>query len=122
MLFLSSTLAQYFARFGQEGDGGGMKYTYDFTLLSGAAGLMYGYTFVVPAVLWVVLRWFGSESANLLEAWCLYGYANLVWLPVAIASVSPITSESRSPMCGVAFSRVLWMGGCGVRRRRMGFG
>ncbi|TGZ83073.1 Yip1-domain-containing protein [Ascodesmis nigricans] len=91
MLFLASTLAQYFARFGEEGDGGGKRYTYDFTLLSGAAGMMYGYTFIVPAALWVVLRWWGVESANLLELACLYGYANLVWLPVAVASVSPIT-------------------------------
>lgn len=66
---------------------------YDFTLLSGAAGLMYGYTFIVPAVLWGVLKWYGSESASVLECLCLYGYANLVWVPVAVASASPITSE-----------------------------
>jgi hypothetical protein len=52
---------------------------------------MYGYTFVIPSLLWVVLRWYGSESANLLECLCLYGYANLIWVPVAIASASPIT-------------------------------
>lgn len=44
--------------------------------------------------LWGVLKWYGSESANLLECLALYGYANLIWVPVAIASASPITGES----------------------------
>lgn len=68
-----------------------VPYTYDFGLLSGAAGLMYGYTAFVPVALWGVLKWYGSESANLLECLCLYGYSNLIWVPVAIASASPIT-------------------------------
>lgn len=44
--------------------------------------------------LWGVLKWYGSESANLLECLALYGYANLIWVPVAIASASPITGRS----------------------------
>ena len=56
----------------------------------GAAGLIYGYTFVIPVVLYLALRYFGSESANLLECWALYGYGNLVWIPVALISWSPI--------------------------------
>ena len=46
---------------------------------------------LVPIGLFFTLKWFGSESANLLECWCLYGYANLVWIPVALVSWSPIT-------------------------------
>lgn len=57
----------------------------------GAAGLIYGYTFVIPVVLYLALRYFGSESANLLECWALYGYGNLVWIPVALVSWSSIT-------------------------------
>jgi protein YIPF1/2 len=38
------------------------------------------------------LKYFGSESANLLECWALYGYANLIWIPVALISWSPITA------------------------------
>ena len=85
ILFLSSTLAAYFAKVKDQ------PYSYDFGLLSGAAGLMYGYTAFIPAALWGILKWYGSESANLLECLCLYGYANLIWVPVAIASSSPIT-------------------------------
>lgn len=57
----------------------------------GAAGLIYGYTIVIPVVLFGALRYFGSESANLLECWALYGYSNLIWIPVALISWSPIT-------------------------------
>src|SRR6266487_6759549 len=57
----------------------------------GAAGLIYGYTGVIPIALWGTLKWFGSESANLLECWALYGYANLIWIPVALISWSPIS-------------------------------
>jgi len=84
ILFLSSTIAQYFARMKDQ------PYAYDFGLLSGAAGLMYGYTAFIPVALWGVLKWYGSESANLLECLCLYGYSNLIWVPVAIASASPV--------------------------------
>ena len=87
ILFLTGTINQYLASEGKK------HFAYDFKLLSGAAGLVYGYTGVVPAGLWAVLKWYGSESANLLECMCLYGYANLVWIPVAIASISTINSK-----------------------------
>ena len=84
ILFLAGTINRTLAHSGKE------HYPYDFNLLSGAAGLIYGYTGVIPIGLWATLKWFGSESANLLECWALYGYANLVWIPVAIISWSPI--------------------------------
>ncbi|MCJ1321557.1 hypothetical protein MMC15_006902 [Xylographa vitiligo] len=84
ILFITGTISQYLAQRGVE------HFAYDFTLLSGASGLIYGYTFVLPVALWGVLRWFGSEGANLLECWALYGYANLIWIPVALISWSPI--------------------------------
>ena len=58
--------------------------------MTGAAGLVYGYTLVIPMVLFLALRYFGSESANLLECWALYGYGNLIWIPVALISWSRI--------------------------------
>jgi hypothetical protein len=84
ILFLAGTINWKLAHSGKE------HYPYDFNLLSGAAGLIYGYTGVIPVGLWATLKWFGSESANLLECWALYGYANLVWIPVAIISWSPV--------------------------------
>jgi len=87
MLFISSTLADYFSKWS---DKDSEKFKYSFTLLTGAAGLVYGYTGLVPVGLWGVLKWYGSDSANLLECLSLYGYANVIWVPVSIASVSPI--------------------------------
>ncbi|KAI9796007.1 MAG: hypothetical protein M1835_004782 [Candelina submexicana] len=85
ILFLTGTISQYLS---MKGEG---HFAYDFRLLSGAAGLIYGYTGVIPILLWGTLKWFGSESANVLECWALYGYANLIWIPVALISWSPIT-------------------------------
>jgi hypothetical protein len=91
ILFLTGTISQYLAHNGKD------HFAYDFKLLSGGAGLIYGYTGLVPVGLWGVLKWFGSESANLLECVCLYGYANLIWIPVALISWSPIGSKSKQP-------------------------
>lgn len=52
--------------------------------------MIYGYTLVIPIGLFLALRYFGSELANLLECWALYGYSNLIWVPVAMISWSPI--------------------------------
>ncbi|KAI1493493.1 hypothetical protein F5X96DRAFT_184322 [Biscogniauxia mediterranea] len=84
ILFLGGTISQYLASTGQG------PFAYDFKLLSGAAGLIYGYTIGIPVLLYGALRYFGSESANLLECWALYGYANLIWIPVALISWSPV--------------------------------
>ncbi|KAA8611628.1 Protein YIP [Pyrenophora tritici-repentis] len=58
ILFLTGTINQYLARKGEE------HFAYDFKLLSGAAGLVYGYTAFVPVGLWGVLKWYGSEIVN----------------------------------------------------------
>ncbi|KAJ4377093.1 hypothetical protein N0V86_006534 [Didymella sp. IMI 355093] len=99
ILFLTGTINQYLAHQGKE------HFAYDFKLLSGAAGLVYGYTALVPVGLWGVLKWYGSESANLLECACLYGYANLVWIVVALVSWSPISILNYTFVAlGLAFS------------------
>ncbi|KAL1864246.1 hypothetical protein Daus18300_007843 [Diaporthe australafricana] len=85
ILFLGGTISKYLATTGQE------PFVYDFKLLSGAAGLIYGYTLFIPVALYLALRYFGSESANLLECWALYGYSNLIWVPVALISWSQIS-------------------------------
>jgi protein YIPF1/2 len=87
ILFMTGTISQYLASTGKG------HFAYDFKLLSGAAGLIYGYTLFIPLGLWATLKWFGSESANLLECWALYGYANLIWIPVALVSWSPLTGK-----------------------------
>ncbi|KAF2998902.1 hypothetical protein E8E13_005486 [Curvularia kusanoi] len=53
ILFLTGTISQYLAHQGKD------HFAYDFKLLSGAAGLVYGYTGLVPVGLWGVLKWYG---------------------------------------------------------------
>lgn len=86
VLFFSSTLVGLLFSSWQ-----GVKYEYKFELLTGAAGLMYTYTFVVPLVLWVVFRYLNvSPTTTLFQLVSLYGYSNITWIPVAILSVSPL--------------------------------
>ncbi|KAK6441784.1 hypothetical protein LTR95_001978 [Oleoguttula sp. CCFEE 5521] len=101
ILFLTGTISQYLAETGKEHS------AYDFKLLSGAAGLVDGYTIFVPLGLWGVLKWFGSESANLVECWALYGYGNLIWIPVALVSWSNLSALNYAFVgVGFAFSAV----------------
>jgi hypothetical protein len=44
---------------------------------------------VIPVALFLALKYAGSEAANVLECWALYGYSNLIWIPVALISWSP---------------------------------
>jgi hypothetical protein len=96
ILFLTGTVSQYLALNNEK------HFEYDFRLLSGAAGLVYGYTTLLPIALWGALRWFGSSSADLIECWALYGYANLVWIAVALVSWSPLTALNWT-LVGIGF-------------------
>lgn len=86
ILFLTGTISHKLATEGKK------HYEYDFRLLSGAAGLIYGYTLFVPAGLWAALRWFGAQSLDIVECWALYGYGNLFWIVVALVSWSPLSA------------------------------
>ncbi|ANB14497.1 Yip5p [Sugiyamaella lignohabitans] len=86
VLFFASTLTGLLFTAWQGG-----KYDYKFDLLTGAAGLMYGYTFVIPTGLWLIVRYLNiSPSTTLLQLISLYGYSNVTWIPVAILSISPL--------------------------------
>lgn len=98
---MTGTISQYLSR---EHD---KHFEYDFRLLSGAAGLIYGYTGVIPIALWAALRWFGSSTADLVECWALYGYANLMWIAVALVSWSPLTALNWA-LVGVGFASTVF--------------
>ena len=81
ILFLTGTIRHKLEKTAEE-----KSLNYD--LLSGAAGLIYGYTLFIPLGLWAALRWFGAQSLELVECWALYGYSNLFWIIVALLSWS----------------------------------
>ncbi|KAF2860426.1 Yip1 domain family [Piedraia hortae CBS 480.64] len=97
ILFLTGTISSFLASESKK------HFAYDFRLLSGAAGLIYGYTCFIPVGLWGVLKWFGCESANLVECWSLFGYANLIWIPVSLVSWSPLSALNYA-FVGVGFA------------------
>lgn len=69
-------------------------YEYRFDLLTGAASMLYSYTFIWPPILWAVTRYLGllsdQPNATFIGFVSLYGYSNIVWIPVAILAVMPL--------------------------------
>ena len=43
---------------------------------------------MIPIALFLTLKYSGSEAANILECLALYGYSNIIWIPVALISWS----------------------------------
>lgn len=70
------------------------SYEYRFDLLTGAASMLYSYTFLWPPVLWAVARYLGlltqQPEASFISFVSLYGYSNVIWIPVAILAVMPL--------------------------------
>lgn len=97
ILFLTGTISHKLAAENKK------HFEYDFRLLSGAAGLIYGYTLFVPLGLWGALRWFGAQSLELIECWALYGYGNLFWIAVALVSWSPLNALNYA-LVGLGFA------------------
>lgn len=90
VLFFSSTLKGLLSS-GLEG----VRYEYQFDLLTGAAVLMYGYTFLIPIGFWLVIRYLNiAPQISALQLVCLYGYSNLIWIPVSLLTVTPLFFSS----------------------------
>lgn len=70
------------------------SYEYRFDLLTAAASMLYSYTFFWPPILWFVVRYFGllthQPNASFVSLVTLYGYSNVIWIPVAILAVTPL--------------------------------
>ncbi|CDR40767.1 CYFA0S05e04236g1_1 [Cyberlindnera fabianii] len=66
--------------------GGDAKYEYNFSLLTGAITLLYGYTFVIPLVFHLVSVYYFKLTGllPLSKLISIYGYANSAWVPAAI--------------------------------------
>eukprot|EP00301_Raphidiophrys_heterophryoidea_P011761 c17953_g1_i1.p1 GENE.c17953_g1_i1~~c17953_g1_i1.p1 ORF type:complete len:321 (+),score=50.02 c17953_g1_i1:65-1027(+) len=64
------------------------KFTYDYSKVSLATMLVYGYVFGLPAVFWAVMKWFEAK-VQITCLWCNFGYAMFVFIPCAGLCVIP---------------------------------
>lgn len=87
ILFFSNTCSGLLVSWLQGGDS---SYKYNFDLLTGAISLLYGYTFVIPAVYFFLTVWYLKMSGlfPLSKLISIYGYANAAWVPSAILSIA----------------------------------
>lgn len=78
---VSSNVASYLETAGQNKD----FWHTDYTRVSFASTAIMVYMFLVPLVLWAVLKYRQVESRySLLETLCLYGYSLAVYVPISI--------------------------------------
>lgn len=55
----------------------------DYTKLGAAAGMYYGYVFVIGLLLWLLLYCMKSDM-KLSQVWCIYGYSLTMYLPISL--------------------------------------
>ncbi|EGC29720.1 hypothetical protein DICPUDRAFT_51115 [Dictyostelium purpureum] len=51
---------------------------------------MYGYSIIIPAILWGIFKWM-NLGLRLLDMLCIYGYAMFIYIPASVLCVIPNT-------------------------------
>uniref|UniRef100_A0A7S0QDF8 Protein YIPF n=1 Tax=Cryptomonas curvata TaxID=233186 RepID=A0A7S0QDF8_9CRYP len=64
-------------------------FLYNFSKLTVASSLLYGYTGVVPVIGWAISKWLLAAPFGLVELVCIYGYALTVFIPAGILLIIP---------------------------------
>ena len=64
-------------------------WTYDFSVIPAAMSLIYGCGIAFPAACWATFRYYGMDL-DLIEALCLYGYANAPYIVAALICSIPV--------------------------------
>mmetsp|Transcript_11289 Transcript_11289/g.31489 ORF Transcript_11289/g.31489 Transcript_11289/m.31489 type:complete len:289 (+) Transcript_11289:24-890(+) len=65
-------------------------FLYNFSKLSVASTLLYGYIAVIPLIGWAVSKWVLAAPFGLIDLVCIYGYALTVLIPAAVICVIPL--------------------------------
>ncbi|GEQ68992.1 hypothetical protein JCM33374_g2662 [Metschnikowia sp. JCM 33374] len=88
LMFVSATGSNLLAQW-LHGTDDAPKYEYNFQLLTLSITIFYGYTVIVPALLYVVTTWFMhfSPRLSLTRLVSIYSYANVLWIPTTAANV-----------------------------------
>lgn len=87
LMFVSSTGSNILAHWLHSGNDDA-KYEYNFDLLTISMILFYGYTVIVPTLLYVVTTWVMNfqDRLSLTRLVSIYSYANVLWFPIAVAN------------------------------------
>lgn len=87
LMFVSSTGSNLLSHWLHSGKDD-TKYEYDFELLTLLMLLFYGYTVVVPALLYVITTWVMKfqHRLSLSRLISIYSYANVLWFPITAAN------------------------------------
>ncbi|XP_078446706.1 uncharacterized protein LOC144715628 isoform X2 [Wolffia australiana] len=87
LIFVAAAISAFVAYLAHKWDK--KDWNYDINVVTWSAGLFYGYVFLVPLGLYVVLKYFSAPS-GLVQLWCLYGYSLFVFIPASCLSVVPV--------------------------------
>lgn len=65
---------------------------YDFHVVTYAATTIFSYTWIVPMILWAILRWRGGQESKLtfMELLCVYGYSLSIYIPLSVLWLIPV--------------------------------
>lgn len=63
---------------------------YDYSFVPTAALLIYGYGFIFPIILTILLKVFGSNTISYVHTICCYGYSLTVFIPAFILAAIPV--------------------------------
>jgi hypothetical protein len=63
-------------------------WTYDFTKMTFGATIVYGYTMLIPLLVYLALRYAGART-TLVDLLCLYGYSLFIYVPASILCIPP---------------------------------
>jgi hypothetical protein len=65
--------------------------SYNYNFVPTAAMIIYGYGFIFPLILTVLLKVFGSNSTSYIQTICCYGYSLFVFIPAFVLSIIPVS-------------------------------
>jgi hypothetical protein len=62
---------------------------YNFIVFTIGVALMYIYVFCVPIPFWIYFKFFGDVPVGIIQMWCIYGYAMVIYIPLSFLAACP---------------------------------
>jgi len=106
-LVLVLAAAGNFAQFMHPDSNKNASYNYDFVPI--AATIIYGFGFVFPVLLTILLKVFGSNTSSYVQTICCYGYSLFVFIPAFILAIIPVSILQWIVICLAIASSTLFL-------------